>query len=150
MPQSFHTIPIHLVWSTKHRLPHIEPEIEIELYKYMASIFREYDSPALIINGSADHVHILSMLSRTVTLAKLIEEVKKSSSKWIKTKGDQYKNFYWQTGYAALGVGQYHIDNAKRYISNQKEHHRRWTFKKEYIDLLNKYSIKYDKRYIWD
>lgn len=150
MPQSFHSIPIHLIWSTKNRRLLIQPEIETELYKYMASIFREYDSPALIINGSTDHVHILSMLARTITVAKLIEEVKKSSSKWIKSKGRQYKNFYWQTGYAALGVGEYHIDNVKRYISNQKEHHRRRRFKEEYIAFLNKYSIKYDEHYIWD
>ncbi len=150
MPQSLHTIPIHLIWSTKNRLPLIKPEIENELYKYMASIFREYNSPALIINGSTDHVHILSMLSRMITVAKLIEEVKKNSSKWIKSKGMPFKKFYWQTGYAALGVGQYHIENVKRYISKQKAHHHIWTFKEEYIDFLNKYSIEYDERYVWD
>jgi REP element-mobilizing transposase RayT len=116
----------------------------------MGSIFCEYDSPALIINGSRAHVHVLSMLNRTITVAKLIEEVKKSSSKWIKSKGEHFNNFYWQTGYAAFGVGKHQIDNIQQYIHNQKEHHLRWTFKEEYILLLNKYSIKYDNRYIWD
>jgi len=91
MPQSLHTIPIHLIWSTKNRLPLIKPEIENELYKYMASIFREYNSPALTINSSTDHIHILSMLSRTIPIARLIEEVKKNSSKWIKSKGMPFK-----------------------------------------------------------
>jgi len=150
MPQSLHTIPIHFIWSTKNRLPLIKPEIENELYKYMASIFHEYKSPALIINGSTDHIHIFSMLSRMITVARLIEEVKKNSSKWIKSKGMPFKKFYWQTGYAALGVGQYHIENVKIYISNQKQHHHTWTFKEEYIDFLNKYSIEYDERYVWD
>ena len=116
----------------------------------MASIFRTYNSPALIINGSTDHVHILSMLSRMIPVARLIEEVKKNSSKWIKSKGMPFKKFYWQTGYAALGVGHYHIETVKRYISNQKKHHHTCTFKKEYIDFLNKYSIAYDERYVWD
>jgi len=150
MPQSFQCIPIHLIWSTKNRTPCIIPEIEQELYKYIASIFRNHDSPSLIINGSVDHVHIILSLSRTITIAKLIEEVKRSSSKWIKSKGMRYKKFYWQTGYAALGVGHYQIENLKKYIRNQKDHHRRKTFKEEYIEFLEKYSIEYDERYIWD
>jgi len=150
MPQSFHTIPIHLIWSTKNRRPLIKPEIENELFKYMSSIFRDYESPTIIINGSTEHVHILLMLSRKITIAKLVEEVKKSSSKWIKSKGNKYERFYWQTGYAAFGISTYQIYNVMQYIINQKLHHRNCTFKEEYILFLNKYSIKYDNRYIWD
>ena len=150
MPQSFHSIPIHLIWSTKNRIPLIIPEIEDELFKYIASIFHNQDSPSLVINGSRDHLHVILSLSRTITIAKLIEEVKRSSSKWIKSKGAKFEKFYWQTGYAALGVGHYNIENLKTYIRNQKEHHRRKTFKEEYIEFLEKYSINYDERYIWD
>ncbi len=150
MPQSLACIPIHFVWSTKDRRPFIKSEIEKELFSYMASIFREYESPALTINGTENHVHILSMLARKITVAKLVEEVKKGSSKWIKTKGVDYQNFYWQNGYAALGIGQTNIESLKRYIANQKEHHRKKTFQQEYIDFLKKYNIEYDERYVWD
>ncbi len=150
MPQSLASVPIHFVWSTKDRQAFINPEIEKELFAYMASIFRAHESPALIINGTANHVHILSMLSRKITIAKLVEEVKKSSSKWIKTKGLDYQKFYWQSGYAALSIGQSNIEALKRYITNQKEHHRKKTFQQEYIEFLKKYNIEHDERYIWD
>jgi REP-associated tyrosine transposase len=93
MLQSFQSIPIHLIWSTKHRIPLLLPEIEDELFKYMASIFHNHDSPSLIINGTVDHVHMIASLSRTTTIAKLIEEVKRSSSKWIKSKDKRFENF---------------------------------------------------------
>ncbi len=150
MPQSLSNIPIHIIWSTKDRQPFIKPEIETELFRYMASIFREYESPAPVINGTENHVHILSILSRKITVAKLVEMVKKGSSKWIKTKGVDYQNFYWQSGYAALGIGQSNIEGLKRYIANQKEHHRKRTFQEEYIAFLKKYNIEYDERYVWD
>lgn len=150
MPQSLANIPVHLIWSTKNREPFIKPEIEKELFSYMASIFRAHESPALTINGTADHVHNLIILSRTNTVAQLVEQVKKSSSKWIKTKGPFYRNFYWQSGYAALGLGQSNIPALKAYIANQKEHHRKKTFQEEYIAFLKKYGIEYDERYVWD
>lgn len=150
MPQSLASIPIHFIWSTRDRQPFINPEIETELYKYMASIFRANESPAITINGTENHVHSLAILSRKITVAKLVEEVKKSSSKWIKTKGSDYQDFYWQSGYAALGIGQSNIEALKRYIANQKEHHRKKTFQQEYIDFLKKYNIEYNERYVWD
>lgn len=150
MPQSLASIPLHCIWSTRDRQPLIKPEIEKELFSYMAAIFRENESPALTINGTENHVRNLVILSRKVTVAKLIEEVKKSSSKWIKTKGVFYKNFYWQSGYAALGIGQSDIEPLKTYIANQKEHHRRKTFQEEYLEFLKKYNIEYDERYVWD
>ncbi|NUO78741.1 IS200/IS605 family transposase [candidate division KSB1 bacterium] len=150
MPQSLVNIPLHCIWSTKDREPFIKPEIEKKLFSYMAAIFREYESPALAINGTENHVHVLTILSRKITVAKLIEEVKKSSSKWIKTKSTAYRNFYWQSGYAALGIGQSNVAAVKKYIANQKEHHRRKTFRDEYIAFLKKYGIEYDERYVWD
>jgi REP element-mobilizing transposase RayT len=143
-------MPIHCIWSTKYHQSLIKPAIEKELFSYMAAIYRENDSPALIINGTQDHVHILTLLSRKITVADLIEEVKKNSSKWIKSKGIGFENFYWQNGYAALGIGQSHVNVLMRYIRNQKEHHRKKTFKQEYISFLRKYSIDYDERYLWD
>jgi REP-associated tyrosine transposase len=99
MPQSLSSILIHLIFSTKHREPFISPEIERELHPYMSKIFRALKSPALAIDGTRDHVHSLFALSRVITIADLVEEVKTESSKRIKTKGPEFRNFYWQSGY---------------------------------------------------
>ena len=150
MPQSFHFILIHLIWSTRKRFPFIKPEIETELYKYMAAIFRENKSPALAINGTETHVHVLINLSRSVNLSKLIEEVKASSSKWIKSKGPEFRKFYWQTGYAGFSWDYFDVETIKNYINNQKEHHKKHTYETEFINFLEKNSIEYDERYVWD
>ena len=94
MPQSLSSILIHLIFSTKNREPFLTPEIDAELYPYMASIFKAMKSPALIINGASDHLHTLFSLARVVTIANLVEEVKTESSKWIKTKGAKFRNFH--------------------------------------------------------
>lgn len=93
MPQSLSSILIHLVFSTKHRTPWLTPEIETELHPYLATVFQGCDSPALIINGDCDHIHTLFTLARTWTVAQVVEEVKKRSSKWLKTKGTPLRQF---------------------------------------------------------
>lgn len=150
MPQSLASILVHVVFSTKHRQPLIKPEIEEELFKYMSAICREYESPAIAINGTEDHVHMLISLSRKMALSDLIEEVKKSSSKWIKTKGTAYRKFYWQNGYGAFSIGQSSVEKLKRYIAKQKDHHQKQTFQDEYRAFLELYNIEYDERYVWD
>jgi REP element-mobilizing transposase RayT len=150
MPQSLSSILIHLVFSTKNREPFITPAIETELHPYMAKIFREMKSPSLTIDGTSDHVHILFALGRVIKIADLIEEVKTESSKWIKTKGREFRNFHWQRGYGAFSIGQSNVTALKRYIRNQKQHHRRVTFQEEYRKFLKLYGIEYDERYVWD
>lgn len=150
MSQSLARVLVHIVFSTKHRQPHIRPEIESELFPYMSSIFREYESPAIIINGVEDHVHILCVLSRKIALSDLIEQVKKSSSKWIKTKGAAYKNFYWQNGYGAFSIGESGVAALKKYIADQKEHQRKKTFQEELREFFKLYKIEYDEKYVWD
>ena len=150
MPQSLSSILIHLVFSTKNREPFLTPEIDAELYPYMATILKAMKSPALIINGTFDHVHTLLSLSRIVTIADLVEEVKTESSKWIKTKGRQFRNFHWQSGYGAFSIGQSQVPTLKRYIGRQKQHHRRVTFQDEYRKFLAAYGVEYDERYVWD
>jgi len=150
MPQSLASILVHVVFSTKHRQPLIKPEIEDELFAYMASIWRAHESPAIAINGTEDHVHMLISLSRKVALSDVIEEVKKSSSKWIKTKGSEYKNFYWQNGFGAFSIGQSGVEALKKYIAIQKEHHKKKTFQDEFRAFLKAYNIEYDERYVWD
>ena len=150
MPHSLSSILIHLIFSTKNREPLLTPEIETELYPYLASIFNAMKSPALIINGTSDHLHTLFSLSRVVTIADIVEEVKTESSKWIKTKGREFRNFHWQSGYGAFSIGQSQAPTVKRYIARQKEHHRRVTFQDEYRKFLKAYDIEYDERYVWD
>jgi len=150
MPQSLASILVHVVFSTKHRQPLIKPEIEDELFKYMCGIFREYESPVISINGVEDHVHILTSLSRKIALSDLLEKVKKSSSKWIKTKGLAYQNFYWQNGFGAFSIGESGVAALKKYIADQKAHHLKKTFQDEFREFLKLYNIEYDERYVWD
>jgi REP element-mobilizing transposase RayT len=150
MSQSLSSVLIHLIFSTKNREPYITPEIELELHPYMAKIFREVKSPSLAINGTSDHIHILFSLGRVITIADLVEEIKTNTSKWIKTKGPEFRNFHWQRGYGAFSIGQSSVAALKRYIHNQKEHHRRVTFQEEYRKFLEAYGIEFDERYVWD
>lgn len=150
MPQSLSSILIHLVFSTKNREPFITQVIETELHPYMAKIFRELKSPSLAIDGITDHLHILFSLGRVIKVADLAEEVKTESSKWIKTKVREFRNFHWQRGYGAFSIGQSNVVALKRYIREQKQHHRRITFQDEYRKFLKAYGIEYDERYVWD
>src|SRR5438034_11672774 len=150
MSQSLSSVLIHLVFSTKNREPFITPAIETELHPYMATIFRELTSPSLAIDGTTDHVHILFSLARVVTIADLVEEVKTSSSKWIKTKGREFSAFHWQRGYAAFSIGQSNVASLKGYIERQKEHHKRVTFQDEYRKFLKAYGINYNEKYVWE
>jgi putative transposase len=150
MPQSLSSILIHLIFSTKNRERLITEAIEKELHPYMAKIFRELKSPTLTIGGTEDHVHVLFSLGRTIEVAELIEKVKTKTSKWIKTKGDEFENFHWQRGYGAFSIGQSQVASLKRYIARQRIHHQRVTFKDEYRKFLKSYRIDYDERYVWD
>ncbi len=150
MPQSLASLLVHLVYSTKNREPFITPDIESELYAYQASLFQAQGCPALIINGMADHVHALFRLSRTRALCDVVEDVKRYSSKWLKTKGPLQAAFQWQTGYGAFSLGESSIEAATTYIANQKEHHRGRTYQEELRRFLRRYKIEYDERYVWD
>ncbi len=139
MPQSLSQVLIHMVFSTKHREPFITNEIEPELYSYMAAVlYDECNSPASIIGGDKDHIHILYTQSRIWSVAKVVEFVKKRSSKWIKTKGDEFKVFRWQNGYGAFSVSRSNAATVKRYIANQKEHHKKVTYKNEFRVFFGK------------
>ncbi len=150
MPQSLSSILIHLVFSTKNREPFITDAVEPELHQYLGGIFRDCQCPSLLIGGDRDHIHALFALSRTRAVADLIEEVKSSSSKWIKTKGDEFRQFKWQAGYGAFSIGQSNVAGLKHYISNQKAHHRGTGFQDEFRSLCQKYEVEIDERYVWD
>jgi putative transposase len=150
MPQSLANVLVHIIFSTKNRAPFIKPDIEHELFPYLASIFKAHGCPSHQIGGSDDHIHIVCSLSRTLTIADLLVEVKKSSSKWLKTKGQEYRNFAWQNGYGAFSIGQSQLSVVKNYIASQREHHHKKTFQEEFRAILQKYQIQFDERYVWD
>ncbi len=149
MGQSLSQMYIHLTFGTKGRKALINKNIEAELHSYMASIFKNNESPALKINSVPDHIHILFRLSKNYALAKVVEDVKKNSSKWIKTKG--IIEFSWQIGYGAFSVSSSKVDIVKKYIMNQKEHHKIKTYKEEVEKFIREYDvIEYDGKYFWN
>ncbi len=141
---------LHIIFSTKLRAPLILESIENELYSYIGGICKQLECYPVKIGGYIDHIHILCMLSKKIPLMKLLEEIKAHSSKWIKTKDDTLKKFYWQNGYGAFSVNPYEVDKVIAYIENQKEHHRKKTFQEEYRAFLKKYNVEFDEKYVWD
>jgi len=150
MPQSLSKVCVHIVFSTKNRYPFIDNEIEQELWAYLGGICKALACNPIRVGGYSDHVHICCLLSRKITQVKLLEEIKKESSKWIKTKGRQYEKFYWQDGYGIFSVNSSEIERVVEYIKNQREHHEKRIFKDELIAFLKKYNAEYDERYLWD
>jgi REP-associated tyrosine transposase len=150
MPQSLARLHIHLVFSTKHRAPLLQDPIRDALHRYMAVVLKNLGCPPNLINSVEDHVHILFDLSRTVAVASAVEEVKKASSKWIKTQGAELRRFAWQGGYGAFAVSESQIPAVRAYIANQREHHRKTTFQQEYRKLLDRHGVSFDERYLWD
>jgi len=150
MSQSLAKILVHLIYSTKHRDPILTPEVLPKLWGYQAGIFKDLESPAIEIGGTADHVHTLFEMSKTRDLCDVIEEVKKGSSRWIKTQGKAFQNFHWQGGYGAFSVSPIHAGKVRAYIVDQENHHREKTFQDEFRKFLKDYDVAYDERYVWD
>jgi putative transposase len=152
VPQSLAKIYIHLVFSVKNREPLLVDSIRQSAHNYMAVVLQNFNCPAVLINSVEDHVHILLELSRTATVAAVVEEVKTTSSKWLKHQeaSIDLQNFSWQSGYGAFSVSESMVQNVRDYIANQQEHHRHKTFQEEYRMFLEKHKIQYDERYVWD
>src|ERR1043166_1068077 len=116
MPQSLSRVLVHTIFSTKSRDPLLSDKtIRAELHAYIAGTCRKLDSPSIIVGGIADHVHILCALSRNLAVARFIYDVKRASSKWIKSKGAQYTGFHWQNGYGAFSVSESQATRVKTY-----------------------------------
>lgn len=150
MAQSLSKILLHLVFSTKNRVNLIPEDVNLDLHAYLAGACRALGSEAYRVGGTENHVHIACTLPRTMTVSKLLEEIKKTSSAWIKKRDARCENFSWQAGYGAFSLGQSQLSTLIQYIDNQQEHHKTKTFKEELIELLEKYAIDYDERYLWD
>jgi putative transposase len=150
MPQSLSNILIHLIWSTKDRHPWLEPGICEKTHAFLAGVVRQCDCEAYRVGGVADHVHLAVRLSRILSVADLVKEVKTASSKWLKEQNLAFTSFYWQQGYGAFSVGISQKETLLHYIDTQEEHHRTRTFQDEYRAFLTKCGIDYDERYVWD
>jgi putative transposase len=151
MAQSLAQIYLHIIYSTKHRRPFLaDRALRAQLHAYLAGTCKHLDSTAVIIGGVADHVHILTRFSRTHAVAELLRELKRESSKWLKTKSADLSDFHWQDGYGAFSVSPSHVEPLKQYIAEQEQHHSRESFQDEYRRLLRKYGLEWDERYVWD
>jgi len=150
MPQSLAKNLIHLVFGTKNREPVLTDLVREPLCAYASSVLRDLDSHVIAINAWRDHVHILFTLSRNHSLARVVMEVKRATSKWIKTQAKEFAKFHWQSGYGAFSIGQSGVDEVTTYITNQAEHHRIKSFEEEFRSFLKRYQIEFDERYLWD
>lgn len=150
MPQSLSIVIVHVIFSTKERHPFLDPETRLKLHAYLATVTRNADCEAYRVGGVADHVHLAIRLSRTITIAKLVETLKTASSKWLKTQSPALAAFSWQRGYGCFSVGPSDLDALKAYIDNQEEHHRTRTFQDEFRMFLKKYGVEYDEAHVWD
>jgi REP element-mobilizing transposase RayT len=150
MANTYTNILIHYVFSTKDREKYITKNLQERLWPYMGGIARENNMKALTIGGIEDHIHALISLPSTLSIAKAIQLIKGSSSKWVHETFKEHQNFQWQSGYGAFSIGMSQVEDTINYINNQVEHHRKKTFKEEYISFLKKHKIEYDERYIWD
>jgi len=149
MSQSLSQIYLHLVFSTKNRTPLLKG-IESDTHAYLVGACKNLDSPSLIIGGVEDHVHILCRQSKNIALKDLVGEIKRESSKWVKTRGESYSSFYWQSGYGAFSISPSHVRTLTDYIANQADHHALVTFQDEFRKLCRKYELEIDEKFVWD
>lgn len=151
MAQSLAKVLVHIVFSTKHRYPFLaDKSIRSETHAYLGGTCKALGCPVLIVGGVADHVHIFCSLSRNHSIAKVIGDLKRESSKWVKTKNAMLSKFAWQNGYGIFSVSQSQVERVKKYVGGQEEHHRKKPFQEEYRSFLKHYQVDYDERYVWD
>ena len=149
MPQSLARLLVHLVFSTKNRIPLLQsPQLRSEVHAYLTATLQGQDCEPVQVGGVADHVHLLFGLSRTITLADLVKNLKTSSTKMVREKGQ--RDFSWQTGYGAFSVSESNKSAVIAYIADQEINHRKMTFQEEIRALLKKHNVRFDERYIWD
>jgi REP-associated tyrosine transposase len=151
MAQSLAQIYLHIVFSTKERRRYLkDPTLRQELHRYLGGTCRSLECPSLIVGGVDDHIHILCRLARTWSVSDLDRELKRESSKWLKTQSRELFDFHWQDGRGAFSVSPGHVEALRQYIARHEEHHKTESYQDEFRRLLEKYGIEYDERYVWD
>ena len=128
----------------------ILPDFEKDLYEFLENQCHYAGCTPLEVGGCFDHIHILCRISKHTYIPRLLEKIKGTSSKWLKTKHTSLTDFYWQDGYAVFSVSPQEIDQVRKYIQNQHVHHLTKSFQQEYVEFLKRYKVEYDPRYLWD
>ena len=149
MSQSLCKVYIHLIFHIKTTSPTIRDTDLDRVHSYLGQLVNTTGCTEIRAGGVGDHVHVLFMLSKDVALSKVVEEIKRNSSRWIKTIAPCYHMFAWQGGYAAFSVSQSVVDKTMQYINSQREHHKKRSFTDEYMEFLRLYNIEYDERYVF-
>jgi REP element-mobilizing transposase RayT len=150
VPQSLSAVYIHLVFSTKERRPFLRDKTVRELlHSYLGGISKRLECAPIITGGMEDHAHLLARFGRTITQAEWVKELKRVSNLWLKEQ-HSIRDFEWQGGYADFSVSASNLEQVKKYIANQEQHHRKMDFQNELRTLLRRYDVEWDERYIWD
>ena len=139
---------LHFIFCTMGRRPLIKPEFRADLFAYLGGIVREIRGTALIVNGTADHVHALVRIRPAQSSAEIARFMKANSSKWVREKWNS--EFAWQTGYGVFSVSESNVAAVAKYIAGQEEHHKKHSFQEEFVAFLKKNNVAYDEKYIWD
>lgn len=150
MAHTFTNLLTHIIFSTKNRMPTLELDLKPRLFPYMGGILRELGANPLLINGPADHVHILAVLPAKLAPAEILNKLKTNSSGWVHKTFSTHATFAWQTGYAAFGVSPSQKPTVLNYIADQEEHHRKISFEEELVSFLKKHEIAHDEKYLWE
>ncbi len=151
MPQSLSRILIHTVFSTKNRQPFFsDPDVRSEMHAVIGGMVKKLGCQPIRIGGMPDHVHLLTTLSRTLSVADFVKETKRASTDWIRQRDEQLSGFHWQAGYGVFSVSESNAAAVEEYILNQYEHHRATTFQDEFRAFCQRHRVDLDERYAWD
>ena len=148
MSQSLCKVYLHIIFHVKSTSTTVDDEHLERMHSYIGGLVNTTGCQVICVGGTGNHVHALVMFSKTETIAHIVEEMKRNSSRWIKTISPKYEKFAWQGGYATFSVSQSQVETVIAYIGNQAEHHKRQSPKDEYLDFLRLYKIEYDERYV--
>jgi putative transposase len=150
MPQSLSKVYVHAVFSTKNREPRLLEQWQDELHNVLGGAANGLGCQSLVVGGVADHIHMLFVLGRTISIAEAVGKIKMTSSLWISQNHVSGTPFHWQAGYGAFSVSQSNVEAVREYIRGQREHHKKQSFQDEFREWLRRYEIEWDERYVWD
>jgi putative transposase len=150
MPSTHHGILLHFVFSTKNRVPLIDEHWQDELFAYVGATAREHKATVLCSGGTEDHVYLLAKVHPSYAIADTVQLIKANASRWINLEHRTNSRFEWQRGYGVFSVSQSQAEKVKHYIQNQRQHHRRLTFRDEYLAILRRHAIEFDERFVFD
>ena len=150
MSQSLVSVFIHLVFSTKNRVPMLREGLRPNLHAYIGRVLQAHKASLLKAGGTIDHVHLVISLGKELSVAGAVREIKSKSSAWIHREYPRLRRFSWQGGYAGFSVSESDLDAVIRYVEVQEQHHRNRTFQDELRALLRKHQVNFDERYLWD